>query len=154
MEIRPLKNEDFWEVLSMMEVFYASDALLIHPDAQVLARTLRDSMAGGPYVTGYGFEYEGALAGYGMVSRSYSTEAGGLCLWIEDIYIKPQYRGRGIGTAFLKFVEELGRGSAVRLRLEAEPENTKAMAVYRAAGFGELGYTQLIKELSGENSPK
>ena len=147
MEIRPLKNEDFWEVLSMMEVFYASDALLIHPDAQVLARTLRDSMAGGPYVTGYGFEYEGALAGYGMVSRSYSTETGGLCLWIEDIYILPEFRGRGIGTEFLHFVEKIGQGTAVRLRIEAEPENEKAISVYKNAGFEVLGYTQLVKSL-------
>ena len=145
MEIRVLQPEDFRQVLDMMRVFYASDALLVHPDDSVLARTLRDSMAGGPYVTGYGFEVDGDLAGYGMVSRSYSTETGGICLWIEDIYILPQHRGQGIGTAFLKFVEALG--GAVRLRLEAEPENERAMHVYRKAGFRELGYTQLIKEL-------
>lgn len=145
MEIRVLQPEDFQQVLDMMRVFYASDALLVHPDDSVLARTLRDSMAGGPYVTGYGFEVDGDLAGYGMVSRSYSTETGGICLWIEDIYILPQHRGQGIGTAFLKFVEALG--GAVRLRLEAEPENERAMHVYRKAGFRELGYTQLIKEL-------
>lgn len=145
MEIRVLQPEDFQQVLDMMRVFYASDALLVHPDDSVLARTLRDSMAGGPYVTGYGFEVDGILAGYGMVSRSYSTETGGICLWIEDIYILPQHRGQGIGTAFLKFVEALG--GAVRLRLEAEPENERAMHVYRKAGFRELGYTQLIKEL-------
>ena len=96
-------------------------------------------------MTGYGFEVDGDLAGYGMVSRSYSTETGGICLWIEDIYVQPQYRGQGIGTAFLQFVE--GLGGAVRLRLEAEPENERAMHVYRKAGFRELGYTQLIKEL-------
>lgn len=145
MEIRVLQPEDFQQVLDMMRVFYASDALLVHPEDSVLERTLRDSMAGGPYVTGYGFEVDGDLAGYGMVSRSYSTETGGICLWIEDIYILPQHRGQGIGTAFLQFVE--GLGGAVRLRLEAEPENERAMHVYRKAGFRELGYTQLIKEL-------
>lgn len=145
MRIRELCPADFDRVLDMMRVFYASDALLVHPDEEVLARTLHDSMADGPYVTGYGFEVEGELAGYGMISRSYSTETGGICLWIEDIYILPQYRGQGIGTAFLRFVENLG--GAVRLRLEAEPENERAMLVYRKAGFEVLGYTQLIKEL-------
>lgn len=147
MEISKLKPEDFEEVLSMMEVFYASDALLVHPEREVLVRTLRDSVSGSPYVTGYGFVEDGALVGYGMVSRSYSTEAGGICLWIEDIYIRPEFRGRGIGTAFLRFVEESGKGSAVRLRLEAEPENEKAISVYQSAGFRVLGYTQLVKEL-------
>ena len=145
MQIRKLCAADFDQVMAMMRVFYASDALLVHPDDAVLARTLRDSMAGGPYITGYGFKINGCLAGYGMVSRSYSTETGGICLWIEDIYICPAYRGKGIGTAFLQFVEKLG--GAVRLRLEAEPANEKAMSVYRNAGFQELGYTQLVKEL-------
>ena len=97
-------------------------------------------------LTGYGFEVDGILAGYGMVTRSYSTERGGICVWIEDIYIKPAYRGQGIGSAFLRFVEEANPG-AVRLRLEAEPENEHAMHVYQKAGFGVLAYTQLVKEL-------
>ena len=147
MTVRKLEQKDFDRVLAMMKVFYASDALLVHPEDAVLARTLTDAMADGPYVTGYGFEVEGVLVGYGMVSRSYSTETGGICLWIEDIYILPEFRGRGIGTEFLGFVEKLGQGTAVRLRIEAEPENEKAISVYQNAGFEVLGYTQLVKSL-------
>lgn len=147
MTIRKLEQKDFGQVIAMMKVFYASDALLVHPDDAVLERTLTDAIADGPYVTGYGFEVEGKLVGYGMVSRSYSTETGGLCLWIEDIYILPEFRGRGIGTEFLHFVEKIGQGTAVRLRIEAEPENEKAISVYKNAGFEVLGYTQLVKSL-------
>ena len=147
MTIRKLEQKDFDIVLDMMQVFYASDALLVHPDDTVLKRTLGDAIADGPYVTGYGFEVEGNLVGYGMVSRSYSTETGGICLWIEDIYIQPAFRGRGIGTEFLRFVEKIGQGTAVRLRLEAEPENEKAISVYQNAGYEVLGYTQLVKSL-------
>ena len=145
MVIRKLDKSEKAEVLSMMEVFYASDALLVHPETAVLEKMLEDALADTPMLTGYGFEVEGALAGYGMVTRSYSTERGGICVWIEDIYIKPQYRGMGIGSAFLAFVEESNPG-AVRLRLEAEPENEMAMHVYRKAGFRVLAYTQLVKE--------
>lgn len=147
MTIRRLEQKDFDRVYEMMQVFYASDALLIHPSNEVISRTLIDAISGGPYVTGYGFEVEGELAGYGMVTRSYSTEAGGLCLWIEDIYILPQYRGRGFGTAFLRFVEETAPEGIVRLRLEAEPDNEKAISVYQNAGYEILGYTQLVKSL-------
>lgn len=143
MSVRPLKPEDFKPVLAMMKVFYASDALLIHPEEAVLRRTLTDAIGENPYVGGFAMELEGTLAGYGMVAKSYSTEAGGPCIWIEDIYILPDFRGKGLGTAFLKFVQERFP-NAVRIRLEAEPENAKAMAVYHAAGFSELGYTQLI----------
>ena len=146
MTIRKLKESEKTIVLSMMKVFYASDALLIHPEDAVLEKMLTDALADGPLLTGYGFEVEGILAGYGMVTRSYSTERGGICVWIEDIYIKPEYRGQGIGAAFLQFVEAQNPG-AVRLRLEAEPENEHAMHVYQKAGFRVLDYTQLVKEL-------
>lgn len=147
MVIRKLMPADYEEVLEMMLVFYASDALLVHPSEEVLRRTLSDALADTPYLTAYGFEEAGHLAGYGMVAHSYSTEAGGLCAWIEDIYIKPEYRGKGFGSSFLQFVEQRYRGRASRLRLEAEPENERAMAVYRKAGYEILGYTQLVKEL-------
>lgn len=143
MSVRAMKPADFESVLAMMKVFYASDALLIHPQEAVLRRTLSDAIGDNPFVEGFVFEWEGQLAGYGMVAKSYSTEAGGGCVWIEDIYILPQFRGKGLGTAFLKFVQEQ-YPQTVRIRLEAEPDNAKAMAVYRAAGFTELGYTQLI----------
>ena len=147
MEIRKIRQEDFDQILSMMEVFYASDALLIHPDTQTLAKTLTDCIADGPYLEGFVMENEDRLAGYGMVAKSYSTEAGGRCVWIEDIYVEPQYRGKGYGSRFLAFVRERYADQAVRIRLEAEPENHRAMAVYQKAGYEILGYTQLVCEL-------
>lgn len=145
MTIRKIKPEDFDQVLDMMEVFYASDALLVHPDMGTLKRTLTDAIEAGPYLEGFVFSGGEKLAGYGMVAKSYSTEMGGRCVWIEDIYIRPEFRGQGLGTAFLSFVEDRYKGWAVRLRLEAEEENEKAMKVYRKAGFENLGYIQLVK---------
>ena len=146
MNIRKLQSSDFDRVLAMMEVFYASDALLIHPETAVLCKTLTDALRGSPYLEAFGFEEKGVLVGYGMVAMSYSTEAGGLCAWIEDIYIEPEHRGKGFGSSFLDFVWQRYRDRVVRIRLEAEPENARAMAVYRKAGFEILGYTQLVRE--------
>lgn len=147
MTIRPLTQADFDCVLSMMVTFYASDALLVHPEEAVLRKTLTDALAGTPYLEAFAFEADGHLAGYGMVATSYSTEAGGLCAWIEDIYIEPEHRGKGYGSRFLDFVWDRYRNRVARIRLEAEPENERAMAVYRKAGFEILGYTQLVREV-------
>ena len=123
MTIRKLQKTDFETVLSMMLVFYASDALLIHPGEEVLRKTLSDALADTPYLEAFGFEEAGVLTGYGMVAMSYSTEAGGLCAWIEDIYITPEHRGKGYGTRFLTFVKDRYGDRVARIRLEAEPEN-------------------------------
>ena len=147
MTIRKTEPKDFDEVLEMMKVFYASDALLIHPEETVLRKTLSDAIEAGPYVEGFVFSDGETLMGYGMIAKSYSTEMGGRCVWIEDIYVLPEHRGKGLGTSFLGFVENRFRNWAVRLRLEAEKENEKAMKVYRNAGFENLGYIQLVKTI-------
>ena len=147
MNIRPMEQKDFDKVLEMMLVFYASDALLVHPEESVLRKTLVDAIEAGPYVEGFAFCNGEMLLGYGMIAKSYSTEMGGRCVWIEDIYIRPEFRGKGLGTAFLQFVGDRYRNWAVRLRLEAEEENEKAMSVYRNAGFETLGYIQLVKTI-------
>ena len=148
MQIRKLEARDRRAVLNMMVVFYASDALLIHPEKKVLEKTLDDCLAGSPYLDGFVMERDGELIGYAMAAKSYSTEAGGPCVWLEDIYLQPNHRGQGFGTAFLQFFEEYYKNAAIRLRLEAEPENQRAMAAYKKAGYEVLGYTQMVKELT------
>lgn len=147
MVIREMVKGDEQIVLDMMIPFYNSDAVLCHPSEEVLRKCVSHCVAGIPYLEGFVFEMDGTPAGYGMTAIGYATEAGGICIHIEDIYIKPQFRGQGIGTAFLGFVEERYRDTAVRFRLEVEPDNEGADRVYRRCGYTELGYRQLIKDL-------
>ena len=58
-----------------------------------------------------------------MVAKSYSTEYGGMCVWVEDLYMKEEARGLGIGTAFFRFLDEKYKDQAVRFRLEVEEDN-------------------------------
>ena len=144
MTIRKLKESEKTIVLSMMKVFYASDALLIHPEDAVLEKMLTDALADGPLLTGYGFEVEGVLAGYGMVTRSYSTERGGICVWIEDIYIQEACRGQGIGSDFLHFIRNTYPDAL--LRLEVEAENQQAVHTYKKCGFTFWPYLEMKNE--------
>ncbi len=147
MNIRKMVPGDREMVLGMMVEFYDSDAVLCHPDRQVLGRCVDDCLAGSAYVEGFVFELDGAVAGYGMTAIGYATEAGGICVHVEDIYVLEEFRGRGLGTAFLAFVEQRYHGKAVRYRLEVEPDNQGADRAYRRCGYRELGYRQLYKDV-------
>lgn len=83
------------------------------------------------------------LLGYAMVAKSFSTEFGKPCMWIEDLYMKPQYRGMGIGTQFFSFIEQKYPNTI--LRLEVEEENEHAIYVYRKCGFERLPYMEMKK---------
>ena len=140
--IRKIQPGDAAEVIKMMEVFYASDALDSNGSPEIFAANVENSLGDCPYLECYVFEENGVLQGYSMLAKGYATEFGKNCIWIEDLYLKPEFRGQGIGSSFFPFVQKLYPGHAIRL--EAEPGNESAIAVYRRSGFETLPYLQLI----------
>ncbi|MDO4554961.1 MAG: GNAT family N-acetyltransferase [Lachnospiraceae bacterium] len=147
MNIRLMTPKDKEEVLKMMRVFYDSDAVQhAAPDA-ILEKDIDDCVSTLPFVEGYILEENGKIAGYSMIAFSYSTEYGGICIWIEDIYIKPEYQGRGFATKLFRFIEEKYNNIAVRYRLELEKNNVHAKKSYQKNGYAPLDYLEMTKEL-------
>ncbi|MBO2517367.1 MAG: N-acetyltransferase [Clostridiales bacterium] len=142
---RQISPEDTGDVLSMMKDFYASPALIYHAGEDVLRRDIEACLSPNPFVECIVFECcdTGKLAGYSILAHSYSAEYGMPCMWIEDLYIRPEYCSKGIGMAFFEMLDERYRSGPVRFRLEAEPENTQAMALYKRCGYKILEYTQM-----------
>ena len=144
--LRPMTEDDRDAVLSMMREFYASPALIGCPEESIRVRDFEDCVGDCPFVHGYMLLRGGETAGYAMTAESYSTEAGGRCLWVEDLYLLPEHRGQGLGSAFFDALREQTRGVYARYRLEAERENEKALRTYGRAGYKELAYLQLVLE--------
>lgn len=145
--IRSMKEEDSSEVLEMMKVFYASPALLSDPSEDVMKRDIADCLGDNPFIECFVFENNtGVIMGYSMVAHSYSTECGGNCVWVEDIYIKSDYRGKSIAGVFFEHLDNMYGKEAVRFRLEVEEENERAVKAYKKAGFEKLGYVQMAKD--------
>lgn len=145
--ISKMQEKDAQEILGMMRDFYASPAIIHDVPQEVLKRDVEACVGDNPYLEGIVFQADGVIAGYAMLAKSFSTEFGGACIWIEDLYMKPEYRGSGIGTQFFQYLEEQYQGKAVLLKLEVERENVSAMKVYQKCGYQELPYMEMIKEL-------
>lgn len=97
------------------------------------------------FVNGYILECENKVAGYALTVNYCSQEFGGKVLWIDELFVKPEFRGRNLATEFLEYAKSLDGN--VLLRLEAEKNNQKAIALYKRLGFEELDYLQLIKKI-------
>ena len=136
--------------LAMARDFYASDAV-DHPipPAQ-MERTYDQVLAGSPYVAGYLFSHQGRIAGYALLMKTWSQEAGGIVVWVDEIYVAPEARGAGLGTAFFQALPSLFPEAAA-FRLELEPDNQKARALYGRMGFSPLGYDQMVRIV--QNNP-
>ena len=139
--IRLMIAEDKENVLEMMRVFYASPAVLSNGSEEIFLNDIENCVNESPYLEGYIFEDAGKIQGYAMVAKSYSTEFGKPCMWIEDLYVKDEYRGMGIGSEFLEYIAK--KYSDAILRLEVEEENERAVRVYEKCGFEELPYMEM-----------
>ena len=144
--IRPMEPKDKDAVIGMMRDFYASPAVWSNGSEEIFASDFRHCIEGSPYLEGYVFEDGETVQGYAMIARSFSTEFGKPCVWIEDLYLQPEYRGTGLGSRFLRFVEE--RFPDAIFRLEVEEENERAVNLYRKCGFDRLPYMEMKKNCS------
>ena len=142
-KIRKMEEEDRACVLEMMRTFYASPAVLSNGSEEIFRADIDQCVSGSPYLEGYIFEDGGHIQGYAMAAKSFSTEFGKPCIWIEDLYIKSEYRGLGLGSRFLAYME--AQYPHAVFRLEVEAENERAVKVYGKCGYEVLPYMEMKK---------
>lgn len=145
--IRKLQLEDKEIFIQFCKEFYHTDAVAKPVEADCFIRTFHALMSNQPMLHGYILEIDGVAVGYGLVSMMYSNEVGGMVLWLEELYIRADYRGQGLGKKYFAFIHETFQNDVKRFRLEATPENKKAIALYRSLGYEELRYSQMILDM-------
>lgn len=139
---REMQRGDKAAVIEMMREFYTSAAVITNGSEEIFAANFDNCTGGSDFVDGFIFEIGGRVIGYGILAKGYSTEFGGECIWIEDIFVEAEWRGYGIGSEFIRRVAEKYSGKI--LRLESESDNAAALALYKKFGFKELPYMELI----------
>ncbi|KYO44796.1 sentrin-specific protease 3 [Alligator mississippiensis] len=78
------------------------------------------------------------VIGYGLFYPAYSTWHG-RSLYLEDLYVMPEYRGKGIGKKLLSKIAEAGMAQSCReLRLAVLDWNTAAGRFYAALGAQDV----------------
>jgi len=91
--------------------------------------------------------------GYIVICFGYSLEWLGRDAFVDEFYLRENYRGRGWGRKTFAFVEEAARALDVRtLHLEVVQQNTSALEIYRRLGFKEHSSTFLSKWIAQDLS--
>ncbi|MCC2254025.1 GNAT family N-acetyltransferase [Ruminococcus sp. CLA-AA-H200] len=144
--IRKLTDADRELYIEMAHEFYHSDAVLHPVPDEYFVRTADEALRSGDYAGIYLLEYEGKPAGYALTAKTFSQEAGGFVIWIEEIYIREAYRSRGLGKEFFRYLDENKGSDVTRLRLEVEADNRKAASLYERLGYEVLDYVQMVKD--------
>ena len=80
-------------------------------------------------------EADGAVVGYCIYFYSNSTFIGKKGIWLEDLYVLPEYRGHGIGKAFFKALADTALNEdCMRLEWSVLNWNAPSIAFYEKLG--------------------
>ena len=144
--IREIKAQDKDIFVQMAKEFYKSEAVISEIPAQNILNTFDEVNSNSPYAKAYIIEHDGDTAGYALIGITYSNEVGGLVVWVEEIFIKENYRGLGLGSEFLSYVEQEFGDKAKRFRLEISHDNDSAQRLYERKGYQPLDYMQMVHD--------
>ncbi|MGH9771494.1 MAG: GNAT family N-acetyltransferase [Candidatus Acidiferrales bacterium] len=96
---------------------------------------LRDGFGRSPKFRAVIAECDGQMAGYAVFFEFYSTFQGRAGLFLEDIFVRPEFRRQNIGKALLAHVAGIARKEGyVRMRWEVLDWNTVAIDFYKKLG--------------------
>jgi len=122
------------------------------PDAVTAteADLLRDGFGAEPYYHCLIAEHDGKPAGFAFYFFNYSTWTGRPGLYLEDLFVNPEFRGFGIGKALLARVAAIAvEKGCPRLQWEVLDWNTPAVDFYAALGASFLDEWRNVR-MTGE----
>jgi GNAT superfamily N-acetyltransferase len=132
--IRIATTADVAQILAFIRALAAYER---EPDAVTATEEglLRDGFGPNPFYSCLIAEYDGRAAGFALYFFNYSTWMGRPGIYLEDLFVEPEFRGLGIGKALLERVAAIAvEKNCPRLQWEVLDWNTPAIEFYRAMG--------------------
>ena len=145
--MRNFREPDRNNYIKMSKSFYSSPAVSHYVPIQFFNETFDLCLQKGPYVRGLIIEYDGQTAGYMLLSFTYSNEAGGMVVLIEEVLILPEFQGKGVVSKVFDMLAEEYDSKAARYRLEVTRINNRAIEIYKHFGYTEVEYISMIRDL-------
>lgn len=132
--LRPVRHGELPELLDMLRRFYVEDRILL--DEPRVRRGLEQLLVDAALGAVLFAEVEGERVGYLVLGWCFSIEQGGRHVLVDELYLEPAARGRGLGGALLAAACDWARGQGAEVaRLEVNRHNPRAKALYLRHGF-------------------
>lgn len=146
MSFRHLTEEDVAAVAELVKRYYAEDSYPF--DREACQRALRELVTAPRLGQAWVVEVEREIVGYLVVTLGFSLEYLGLDAFVDELYLREPFRGRGLGREALDLAERYCREVGVRaLHLEVEQHRESARRLYATSGFEATGRELLTKRL-------
>ncbi len=128
------KPEDFDRLDALVAAFHQEEGIELSPDQR--RSGLLPLLEGIPHGVAYLIGPARAPIGYIVLTFTWSVEYGGLDGFIDEIYLRPAVRGRGIASEVMQTLPaKLAEAGLNTIHLEVDRDNTRAMKLYERIGF-------------------
>ncbi|MHB8520809.1 MAG: GNAT family N-acetyltransferase [Limisphaerales bacterium] len=115
------------------------------PLAQVLENVVADGARGFLLLA----RNNDRIVGVAYVATILSAEHCGPVAWLEELYVVPDHRSQGIGTALITGVVQRARETGmVAIELEVDSSHSRAESLYRRFGFRGLERSRWVRKLT------
>jgi len=129
------RGGDIDQLVDLLGLLFAQEADFA-PDAQKQGRALREILADESLGRVYVAREAAHVVGMCSLLYTVSTAEGGKAAWFEDLVVRPENRGRGIGRMLLEHAIGQARADGIlRITLLSDADNERAQALYRKLGF-------------------
>ena len=130
------KPEHLDRLIPLVEAFHAEEGIRSTPESR--SAGVLPLLDGLPYGCAYLIGPPRAPIGYVVICFGWSVEFGGLDAIIDELYVRPGVRGRGIASeALIALPRALSQHGLRAVHLEVDRDNAPAIKLYRRAGFRE-----------------
>ncbi|QBF31609.1 N-acetyltransferase [Thalassococcus sp. S3] len=128
------KPEDLERIDTLSAAFHAEEGLEGPDEARRDA--IQPLLNGSPHGAIYLIGPARAPLGYIVITFGWSIELGGMDAFVDELYIRPAVRKRGIASSVLSALPKaLGSAGVKALHLEVDRENEAAQRLYSRSGF-------------------
>ena len=133
-KIRPCRPDDAETLVNLVRELAVYEKL--EAEAKATADDFRRHLFGPrPSAEAFVAEVDGRVVGFALIFATFSTFRGKPGMYLEDLFVRPEYRGSGIGKALLATLARLAleRGCG-RLEWAVLDWNAPSIGFYRALG--------------------
>jgi GNAT superfamily N-acetyltransferase len=116
-------------------------------EVEATVKSLRTSLCGPRSAAGALLaDCDGRLAGYAIYFFTFSSFIGRKGLWLDDVYVRPKFRRRGLGRLLIEEVAKIGaKENCGRFEWTALNWNRRALDFYRKLGARQMDEWILIR---------
>lgn len=128
------KPDHLDKLMALVTAFHVEEGIELTDEARRAG--VAPLLEGIPYGAAYLIGPPRAPIGYIVITFGWSVEFGGLDAIIDELYIRPGVRGRGIASeALIALPRALAGGGLRAIHLEVDRTNAAAKKLYHRAGF-------------------